>query len=702
MEFGILQPGRNVWRVEHAPRAAVLVDGAAFFGAVREAFLNARRSIFIVGWDIDSRTRLVGEQAPADGYPLVLSEFLSELVRTRPELEVYILLWDYSVVYAAERELFPRLSLQWQTPSRVTLCMDDAVPFGSSQHQKLIVVDDALAFSGGLDLTQRRWDTSAHVPHSSARVDASEQAYSPFHDVQMMVNGDAAHALARLARRRWCRADAAEPPFAPFGDPWPRSIAPDFFNVRVGIARTEPAYNGQGKVAEVEALFFDSIAAAQKSIYIENQFMTSLDVAHSLARRLRERPRLELVTVCPRNYTSWVVSTTLGNRRGDFMRIVRDAGGDRVRMTYPCVADGNVLVETMVHSKVMIVDDRFLRVGSANLNNRSQGTDTECDLIIEASSAAERSVIRRVRHRLLADHCGTDAALVEVAIDQHGSIVAAVDNLSTREHRLCPLELPESMDEISVVLEGFVDPKRPLDAAQMWQRIREKAQRMLRPGIAMGTALLLALVLTLIWQFTSVSEFVTLDHAKSLFSSVAESHWAAPLWVLGIFLAAGAIAFPVTLLIVATMATFGPWLGFLYALIGVLASAIVMYWIGVWVGSDALRAVLGKRWRRARLEINERGFLAVAAIRLLPVAPFTLVNLIAGACAVGFLDYVAGTMIGMLPGLLVASLLGHGIVTVFTDMSFINVMQLLLALVAWFSMAWIAQKLIGRLRKRSS
>src|SRR4051812_9710032 len=174
MHSSILRPGRNVWCVEKAARAAVLVDGAAFFGAVRRAFLNARRSIFIVGWDIDSRMRLVGENnGTDDGYSPVLAELLSELVGTRPDLRVYLLLWDYSVVYAAEREMFPRLSLQWRTPGRVTLCMDDAVPFGSSQHQKLIVVDDALAFSGGLDLTQRRWDTAEHKADDPARVDVS-------------------------------------------------------------------------------------------------------------------------------------------------------------------------------------------------------------------------------------------------------------------------------------------------------------------------------------------------------------------------------------------------------------------------------------------------------------------------------------------------------------------------------------------------
>src|SRR6266700_4891174 len=264
MSAAILSPGRNVWRIERASRATVLIDGAAIFGGVRDAFLRARRSIFIVGWDIDSRTRLVGTNPnPDGGFQAHLVDLLTDLVLVRPELQVYLLLWDFSLFYANERELFPRLSLQWSTPPNITLCLDDAVPFGSSQHQKLIVVDDALAFSGGLDLTLRRWDTCEHRPDNPHRVDASGVPYPPFHDVQIMVDGPAAQALAQLARRRWCRANQSEPPLEPFGDPWPSRIAPHFKNVEIGISRTEPPFEGDQEVREVEALYFDAIRQAQ-------------------------------------------------------------------------------------------------------------------------------------------------------------------------------------------------------------------------------------------------------------------------------------------------------------------------------------------------------------------------------------------------------------------------------------------------------
>jgi phospholipase D1/2 len=161
----LLRPGRNVWRVERAGRAAVLVDAAAFFAAARAAFLKAERSILIIGWDIDSRTQLVGDSGrPNDGFPAGFADFLAKLVEARPDLRVDLLLWDYSLLYAGERELLPRLSLDWTTPERIRLCLDDTVPFGSSQHQKIVVVDDTLAFSGGLDLTIRRWDAIPAVP----------------------------------------------------------------------------------------------------------------------------------------------------------------------------------------------------------------------------------------------------------------------------------------------------------------------------------------------------------------------------------------------------------------------------------------------------------------------------------------------------------------------------------------------------------
>ena len=214
--MGIFHQSRNAWRIENAGRAAILIDAGAYFGAVRQALLQAERNVFIIGWDLDSRTRLVGEDCEAhDGWPPVLRDFLTRLVGEKPQLTVHLLAWDYAVLYALEREPFPSLKLGWNTPARVRFRLDNALPVGASHHQKIVVIDDAVAFSGGLDLTIRRWDTCAHAFAHPHRHDPAGVPYRPFHDVQFMVDGAAALALGELARERWARATGENIPLAP-------------------------------------------------------------------------------------------------------------------------------------------------------------------------------------------------------------------------------------------------------------------------------------------------------------------------------------------------------------------------------------------------------------------------------------------------------------------------------------------------------
>src|SRR5512138_1561617 len=127
----IFRPGRNAWRVARAERAAVLIDAAAYYGTLRKALLQARHSVYIIGWDVDSRTPLVGESGePEDGLPRELGQFLTALVERRPELKINILLWDYSLFFTSERQAMPAYVLQWRTPPQIDLCLDDAIPLG--------------------------------------------------------------------------------------------------------------------------------------------------------------------------------------------------------------------------------------------------------------------------------------------------------------------------------------------------------------------------------------------------------------------------------------------------------------------------------------------------------------------------------------------------------------------------------------------
>lgn len=703
--MAILLPNSNVWRIEQADRFSVLIDGAAFFSAVRQAALRAHDSVMIMGWDLDSRTRLVGESGePDDDYPAELAGFLGALVTARPNLNVYLLLWDYSFLYAAERETFPLLSLQWKTPPRVHFSLDNQVPLGAAQHQKIVVIDDCIAFSGGLDLTQRRWDTPKHDIDNRWRIDPSGKPYRPFHDVQAIVDGDAARALSEIVRERWRCVTAQQLPHGEArDDPWPQSVQPDFRHVCVGIARTQPAMEALKETREVEALFLDSIDTAERCLYIENQFFTSSVVAERIAQRMQARPQLETLLIGPQNHESWVEARTMRNGRIRFMRTLADAGvGDRVRLVYPHVENAKTSTDTMMHSKVMIIDDRFLRIGSANLNNRSMGTDTECDLAIEASNAEVQAGILDVRHRLLADHCGTTAEEVARFFASGKGLLEASQMLSGSGHSLRPVDDGEpDPKEMARYVEGIADPERPV-AAEAFAAMELSGQA---PRLTLGrigklaAALLVVVGLTMAWHFTPLSELIQPASLEGVMTAFAASPWA-PFYVLAAYLAGGLLAFPLVVLIAATAAAFGPVLGFTYGLLGSIASAILMYGVGAWLGRQPLQSIFGPRLNRIRDGISRSGILAIAAIRLVPVAPFTVVNMVAGACHIRLFDYVVGTVLGLLPGLLLMSALGYQIFRFIVAPTAADLVLLAGAAVVWVAVVIGAQRLAVKVGSR--
>ncbi|HMJ45534.1 MAG TPA: VTT domain-containing protein [Pseudolabrys sp.] len=694
----LLKPDHNVWRIAPAKRAAMLIDGANYFAAIRRAMIKAQRSILVAGWDLHAQTRLVGPSGEVDdGYPPLLADFLTALVNERPQLVINLLLWDFPMLYAAERDPFPTYSLRWNTPSQIRFCLDDCVPLGSSQHQKLVVVDDAVAFSGGLDITIRRWDTSAHNIDNPHRLDPTGKPYKPFHDVQMMVDGEAARALGELVRERWaCAASENLPRIACDNDPWPDHVTPDFTDVDIGIARTQPLYENQAEVQEVERLFLDMIDAAEHSIYIENQFLTSPLIAEHLAKRLRERPQLEVLLVGPMSHDSWLEAYSMKVGRIGFAKTLNDAGGARVALVYPQVAQGERQVPVMIHAKVMVVDDKSLRVGSANLNNRSMGTDTECDLVIVAKNDAERARVTAARNRLIGDHCGASAEEVTAALAvANGSLVEMARSLRRNGHSLQPIvDTPESADELAAAVQGVADPSRPFGAERFVTRLFGGLMPARHGAIILKAIVagLLVLGLALIWRTVPLAKP---EAVRDAFAAIAENR-AAPLIVLAAFIIGGLVAFPVLVLIAATAATFGPWLGFGYAAAGALASALVTYAIGAAIGKRPLRNFLGPKLNRIRQRVARRGVLTVAAVRMVPVAPFTVVNLVAGASGIPVLDYTAGTLLGMLPGLIAISAVGHQFARILTAPTGTDFALLGAAIAVWIAFTFGVQALVSR------
>lgn len=705
----ILQQDDSCWRIAACARARVLIDGADYFLALRRALLKAEREVFIVGWDIDSRTPLVGpggEKEKDDDLPVTFGAFLTELVKRRPGLKVHLLLWDYSMLYALEREPLPAVKLNWATPPQISVCLDDVLPVGASHHQKVVVIDDALAFSGGLDITIRRWDTSAHALQHPERRDPRGESYRPFHDIQMMVDGDAARVLSELVRYRWQRA-ACEAPQSPRpeGDPWPESFEPDFTDTRIGISRTLPDYDGEPEVREVEKLFQRSIAAAEKSLYIESQFLTTHSVCDALIRRLEERPELEVLTVAPNVHQSWLEEHSMNAGRKRFMERLRQAGVDKnVRLVFPALPADDTGEGVMVHSKVMVVDDRLLRVGSANLNNRSMGMDTECDLALEAANETERAAIVRLRNRLLAEHLGCERGEIEEILSQDPSLFALLERFGGEERSLQPIDLSDvSADELSRTVGQIADPERPIATPEFIgdmfgaSEAKQKVSRLVK--LAAGGAVLLAVAA--LWRYTPLSDYTDPQLLTRELQALGDGFWL-PGVVLAAFLLGSLVAFPVTVLIAMTGLLFPPLPAFGYALAASLLSAALNYGVGRGAGAQPLRNLVGPSVNRVSRALSHRGVISVAALRMLPIAPFTFINLAAGASHVKFADFIVGTFLGMAPGILVITLLGNQLGRVLSDPE-----PLQLALFGGFILAWLAlslglQALASRLRARGN
>jgi phospholipase D1/2 len=696
----ILRPGGNVWKIARAGRFAPLVDGAEFFGAVRQSLLRAQKSVVMLGWDFHSRMRLVGESGEAeDGYPAELAPFLSAVIEERPDLHIYLLLWDFAVLYAGEREWLPKWRLDWATPDRLHFRLDRAVPTGASQHQKLVVVDDAVAFAGGLDLTIRRWDTSEHKLNSEHRIDPSGDTYAPFHDVQAVVDSDAARAIGEIARSRWQLVTGEKIAAVKTGsDPWPEAIEPAFADIDVGIARTRPAYGDEQEVREVEQLFIDSIAAAERHIYIENQFLTSTKIAEHLCKALKRKPELEAVFVGPHGAESWIEIHTMRYGRIRFAQTFCDEGvADRIRIFCPVIPNGEDCIYPMIHSKVMVVDDKLLRIGSANLNNRSMGTDAECDLVIEADSATVRQQIAAVRNRLIAEHVRCSVEQIEKVIADTGSLIAAIEQCSGEGAGLRPIDDgkadPSEYDEY---LGALADPERPISYESILTMFGVRDRRRFHLTLIVSGVTLAALVsLGLLWYLTPLADFADPQLVRQQFASLGASLWA-PLIVVAAFLIAGVLMFPINILIAGAAAAFGPWIGVVYAGIGCLASALLTYAVGRWLGAGFLRDLLGKRLNRVRQRIVKQGIVSVAAIRLVPVAPFTVVNLVAGASEIKFFDYLIGTILGLAPGIVIMSFLGDQAASVFSDPTVTNVLLLAGIAAVWIGVAVAAQMFVSR------
>jgi uncharacterized membrane protein YdjX (TVP38/TMEM64 family) len=332
---------------------------------------------------------------------------------------------------------------------------------------------------------------------------------------------------------------------------------------------------------------------------------------------------------------------------------------------------------------------------------------------------------------LLGDHCGMPAGEVADALARDPSLVRLVDTLSGNGHCLRPIDDGRPDRGLLVRLaERVADPRRPLRLSRLVGHLLprllagRRSPRPVRDSGSRGStshcsnagdvdargpgarfllpvALVVGLVaLTFAWKYTALADYADPRRVQTLLA-LDPGNPLSPLMVVAGFVLAGCVAFPVIILILVTAALFGPWLGMAYAAAGVAASAAVFYAAGAWLGSEQLRHLAGRRWPRLSRWLKRRGLLAVVALRVLPMAPFSVVNLAIGASGIGLLDFAIGTAIGMAPGLVALSFVGSRILEIIRNPGAGELAWLVAAAVAWIAVAFGAQALVSRLGARA-
>ncbi|WP_048306095.1 TVP38/TMEM64 family protein [Halomonas sp. PR-M31] len=174
--------------------------------------------------------------------------------------------------------------------------------------------------------------------------------------------------------------------------------------------------------------------------------------------------------------------------------------------------------------------------------------------------------------------------------------------------------------------------------------------------------------LGLLWQWLAMHDVLTAERLYSLvdYASAWRDSPLAILVVTGVYVLASLVMFPLSILVAVTGLLFGPWWGFGYSLVGSLATSVATFWLGHRLGRDALLRYGGQRLNKVARLLAGRGIRTMTLINLLPLAPFTLTNMLAGAFHLKFRDYMLGSLIGIIPGLIGISLLGSQLGSLFT------------------------------------
>ena len=508
--MSILKPGTNCMGIYQAESTGILVDACDYYRAFYLNALKANRYILLAGWQFDLEVRLVrGGDAKGTGGDVQLLNFLETLCENKPELEIYLLAWDFSAVFSLEREWFQEVLFGWFTGERLHFRFDSRHAVGATHHQKFAILDGSLAFVGGMDICSSRWDDRYHQKDHPERVGNDGKPYGAYHDIQSYHTGPVVRELLNLFTERWLGAGADDlslpasdtplPFEVPHGIPLPTG--------QVAVSRTQASVSElePRNFREIRHLYVDALLAAEQLIYLENQYFSSQAIYWSLVARMAspDRPRIQIVMILP-DRLPFTEELFLGLPQMKMLRsleqVAAKTGHSFAVFSTACLNNGERR-RTYIHAKLLLVDDRFLNIGSANATNRSMGLDTELNVSWEASEAEPElvSALRELRASLLAEHAGLFGQGKDQEFEPVAGLIARLNILADDPgSRLCCFQAEPSR-ESSELLEALepiarvVDPEKPIDGELIFESLSHYETSSFAKGIARLSQILVEL-----------------------------------------------------------------------------------------------------------------------------------------------------------------------------------------------------------------
>ena len=220
-----------------------------------------------------------------------------------------------------------------------------------------------------------------------------------------------------------------------------------------------------------------------------------------------------------------------------------------------------------------------------------------------------------------------------------------------------------------------------------------RRKRVASGPVIVGIAILVAIALALVWRYTPLADIVTPKSVIAYAESLGD-YWWAPLAVILSYTPATLVMFPRWLITLAAVAIFGPWAAFAYAELGVVLAALCGYAMGRLVRHDTVWRMAGPRLHRLTRVLRRRGLIAVTTVRLVPIAPFIVINVGMGAMRIRLHHYLIGTVLGMLPGMLATTVLGDQLTEAISEPTRANLWigaagLLVLATIAFAGQRWL-------------